>query len=89
MFSLKVEAAGTSEKYLLICQNTCCLILGYNFSYIYGRATCPAHFFLIDLVTLLVTGESTNHAAPHYALFCSLPFLPPSFLGPNKYSLAF
>jgi hypothetical protein len=39
------------------------------------RATWPAHLILLNLITLM---ERTSYEAPHYAIFSSLPSLPPS-----------
>jgi len=42
------------------------------------RATFPAHLILLDLITLIMFGEAYIYEAPHYAVFSSLPSLPPS-----------
>ena len=39
------------------------------------RATCPAHFILLDLITQILFGEEYNHKAPRYVVFSS-PLLP-------------
>jgi hypothetical protein len=42
------------------------------------RATCPADLILLDLIILIgedSLARSTSYAAPHYALFYSLPSL--------------
>jgi len=38
-------------------------------------AICPAHFMPLDFITLIIPGE-----ASHYAVFSSLPSLPPTYL---------
>jgi hypothetical protein len=32
-------------------------------------ATCPAHFILLDLITLTIFGEKTDCEFHHYAVF--------------------
>jgi hypothetical protein len=41
------------------------------------RATCPAHFTPLDLITLMILVKRTSYEAPYYAVFSSLPSLPP------------
>jgi hypothetical protein len=41
-------------------------------------ATCPAHFILHNLIVLIILVKSTNHAAPRYAVFSTLPSLHPT-----------
>jgi hypothetical protein len=53
-----------------------------NFVYIFHlslvRATCLAHLFVVDFITLIILLKSTSYEAPHYVVFSSLPPLPPS-----------
>lgn len=46
-----------------------------NFSFSPMSAICGAHFIL-DLITRYYYASSTNHEAPHYAIFSVLPLLP-------------
>jgi len=39
------------------------------------RATCPAHFILLDLITRKILGEEYRSLSYHYAVF-SIPLLP-------------
>ena len=41
------------------------------------HATCPTHLLLLDLSPRKYLMISTNHEAPHYAIFSSLLLLPP------------
>jgi hypothetical protein len=41
-------------------------------------ATCPAHFILLDLITIIICGKKYKYEALHYAVFSSLFLLPPS-----------
>jgi hypothetical protein len=40
-------------------------------------AAFAAHLILLDFITLIIFGEGTNYAAPHYAAFSSLLSLHP------------
>jgi hypothetical protein len=55
------------------------------------RATCPVHDTLLDLITLILYGASTNYEAPHYAILSNLllhnPNILPSALLPNTFSI--
>jgi hypothetical protein len=33
------------------------------------RARCPAHLYLLDVISVLIFCQSTIHGAPHYATF--------------------
>jgi hypothetical protein len=46
-----------------------------NFSFFPMSAICGAHFIL-DLIPRYYYASSTNHEAPHYAIFSVLPLLP-------------
>ena len=35
----------------------------------YILATCPAHLNLLDLITLTILGNGTNHEVPHFGAF--------------------
>ena len=41
--------------------------------------TCPAHLFLVDLITLIISGETPPIEYLHYLLFSILPLLLPSY----------
>jgi hypothetical protein len=45
-----------------------------HFSYL----PCPIHLILLDFITLKYLVKRTTYEAPHYAVFSSLPPLPPS-----------
>jgi hypothetical protein len=46
-------------------------------SHLYHACSCPAHLIVLNLVTLILFGE-TSYEAPHDAVFSSLPPLHPS-----------
>jgi hypothetical protein len=44
----------------------------------YHACYTPAHLSPLDLITLIILGEAYKLKAPHYAIFSSIPPLPPS-----------
>jgi hypothetical protein len=42
------------------------------------RATCSVHLIFLYLIILIYLAKSTNHEAPHYAVFYTLSALHPS-----------
>ena len=65
---------GSSKRYLSPCFPTktlCAPLLSPI------RATCPAHFILLDLITQYWV-SSTDHEAPHYVVFSTSALLRPS-----------
>jgi hypothetical protein len=76
-----------SLRSILIFSSHLCLVLlrglfpsGYDRNFVYishlpMHATCPTHFILSHLITLMIFNE-----ALYYAVFSSLPLLPPSWI---------
>jgi hypothetical protein len=52
----------------------------YAFLILAMRSTCSVHLILLGLITLIILVKRTSYEAPHYAVFCSFPPLPPSYL---------
>jgi hypothetical protein len=44
------------------------------------RVTCPAHLIILGLITLIIFDEAFKFEAPHYAVFCNLLPLSPSWI---------
>jgi hypothetical protein len=57
------------------CQNLKSYIKFCNISYLSVRAVCSAHFIILDMIILIVFGESKDYETLDSSLFSGLVFL--------------